>query len=244
MQAGLLVQGDGETFSTEAEADLPELRIGRVHRHGGLVMLAALMLLGGNAYGSSHDAAGRAAYADRLRVARVAYFRVITSNDQAADKAAHEALEALERAYPGDPVAKAYRGSLELLDAAHNWAIWNLHKQSSEGLSLMDEAVTEAPDEPEARFIRAATSWHLPGFYRRKAQCEEDFAVLAGRAERDAREGKLPPELAAAAYNYWGQILVNREDRAGAKVAFGAAVRVAAQSPGGMDAARRLKALS
>jgi len=185
----------------------------------------------------------RARYADRLSVARVAYFKVITSSDQEADKRAHEALSALEQAYPGDPVAKAYHGSLELLDAAHNWAIWNLHKQSSEGLSLMDEAVTEAPEEPEARFIRAATSWHLPGFYRRKAQCEADFALLAGRAEQDARERRLPPELAAAALNYWGQILVNREDWAGAKTAFSTAVRIAPQSPGGVDAGKRMKQL-
>jgi tetratricopeptide (TPR) repeat protein len=182
-------------------------------------------------------------YAERLSIARSAYFRVITSSDQSADARAHEALAELERAYPGDPVAKAYHGSLELLDAAHNWQIWNLHKQASEGLALLDDAVSEAPDEPEARFIRAATSWHLPGFYHRKAQCESDFATLAARAERDAQVGKLPPELAAATYNYWGQILVNRNDTAGAKAAFQTALRVAPQSPGAVDAERRLRQL-
>ncbi len=165
---------------------------------------------------------------------------MITDNDEAADKQAHAALAELEQAYPGDAVAKAYHGSLQLLDAAHNWAIWNLHKQASEGLALLDAAVAAAPDEPEARFIRAATSWHLPGFYHRKAQCEADFALLAGRAEEDARRGKLPPELAAATYNYWGQILVGRNDRNGARGAFSTAVRIAPQSPGGQDAARRL----
>jgi len=185
----------------------------------------------------------REQYRSRLSAARVAYFKVVTSNDQAADAQAHEALARLEREYPGDPVAKAYRGSLELLDAAHNWAIWNLHKQAADGLSLLDAAVAEAPDEPEARFIRAATDWHLPGFYHRKAQCEADFALLAGRAEEDARRGKLPPELAAAAYGYWGQILVNRGDPAAARKAFEAALRVAPQSPAGVDAGRRLEEL-
>jgi hypothetical protein len=201
--------------------------------------LAAICLLRTVA-AAAPNASERQMYADRLSVARVAYFKVITSNDQEADKQAHAALSALEQAYPGDPVAQAYHGSLELLDAAHNWAIWNLHKQSAEGLSLMDEAVTKAPEEPEARFIRAATSWHLPGFYHRKAQCEADFAWLAGRAEQDAREGRLPPELAAAALNYWGQILVNREDRVRARTAFSTAVRIAPQSPGAIDAAKRL----
>jgi hypothetical protein len=205
-----------------------------------LAAWVALPLLAGPVGRNGPDRQG---YEDRLSVARVAYFKVITSNDQAADRQAHEALSALELAYPGDPVAKAYHGSLELLDAAHNWAIWNLHRQSSEGLSLMDEAVAQAPDESEARFIRAATSWHLPGFYRRKAQCEADFALLAERAEQDARTGRLPPELAAAAMNYWGQILVNREDRAGARMAFSAAVRIAPRSPGAVDAAKRLQSL-
>jgi predicted negative regulator of RcsB-dependent stress response len=190
------------------------------------------------------DEEAREQYRNRLSAARTAYFKVITSNDQAADAQAHEALAELERDYPGDPVAKAYRGSLELLDAAHNWAIWNLHKQAADGLSLLDAAVAEAPDEPEARFIRAATAWHLPGFYHRKAQCEADFALLAGRAEQDARQGKLPPELAAASYNYWGQILVNRGDKSGARAAFQTAIRIAPQSPGGLDAGKRLVQLN
>jgi len=192
---------------------------------------------------ASNESQSRQEYAERLTVARNAYFRVITTNNRDADQQAHEALAELERAYPNDAVAKAYHGSLELLDAAHNWAIWNLHKQAADGLNLLDEAVAQAPGEPEARFIRAATSWHLPGFYHRKAQYEADFALLAPRAEQDARDGHLPPELAAATLNYWGQILVNRNDNSGAKVAFSTAVRVAPQSPGAADAAKRLRQL-
>jgi predicted negative regulator of RcsB-dependent stress response len=195
----------------------------------------------GGCYATSDESQARQEYVERLTIARNAYFRVITSNDRNADQQAHEALTALEKAYPGDPIAKAYHGSLQLLDAAHNWAIWNLHRQAADGLNMLDQAVAQAPDEPEARFIRAATSWHLPGFYHRKAQYEADFAVLAPRAEQDARNGKLPPELAAATLNYWGQILVNRNDNAGAKDAFRTAVRIAPQSPGAADAAKRLR---
>ncbi len=209
-------------------------------RRAGLFLGLTLALLATAVHGASTAEEGREQYRSRLSAARTAYFKVITQNDQAADGQAHEALAEFERAYPGDPVAKAYHGSLELLDAAHSWAIWNLHKQAADGLSLLDAAVAEAPDEPEARFIRAATSWHLPGFYHRKAQCEADFQLLAGRAEQDAREGKLPPELAAATYNYWGQILVGRNDTSGARTAFQTAVRIAPQSPGGLDAGKRL----
>lgn len=182
-------------------------------------------------------------YAQKLSAARTAYFRVITTSDHAADVAAHQALADLERDYPGDPTAEAYHGSLELLDAAHNWQIWNLHRQAADGLSHLDHAVSLAPDDAEARFIRAATSWHLPAFYRRRRQCEDDFAWLAQRARNDARTGTLPPELAAAALNYWGQILVSRKDISSARQAFHEAVSIAPQSPGGQDAARRLRSL-
>lgn len=182
-------------------------------------------------------------YAERLSVARAAYFKVITSSDEATSQQAHQALDELQRAFPNDPVAKAYQGSLQLLDVAHSWAVWNLHKQANDGLAKLDQAVAEAPDEPEARFIRAATSWHLPSFYHRKAQCEADFAELATHAERDASEGRLPPELAAAAYSYWGQILVNRNDKAAARTAFRSALRISAASPAGQEAAKRLKSL-
>ena len=208
-----------------------------------MLLLAAGVACAVPALGARSGDFDRQQYESRLNVARVAYFRVVQTNDQAADAKAHEALAEFEQEYPGDPLAKAYHGSLELLDAAHSWAIWNLRKQTADGLNLLDEAVAQVPDEPEPRFIRAATSWHLPGFYHRKAQCEADFAWLAGRAERDAREGRLPPELAAAAYNYWGQILVNRNDNGGARTAFATAVRVAAQSPAGVDAERRLEQL-
>lgn len=182
----------------------------------------------------------RQQYAYRLGVARTAYFHVITNGDEDASKQAHAALTQFEQEYPGDPVGKAYHGSLQLLDVSHSWAVWNLRKQTTNGLAMLDEAVSQAPDEPEVRFIRAATSWHLPGFLHRRAQSEADFALLAGHAERAAQDGRLPVELAAATFDYWGQILVDRKDVAGAREAFGAALRVAPQSPGAADAGRRL----
>jgi tetratricopeptide (TPR) repeat protein len=182
----------------------------------------------------------RREYASRLHAARSAYFKVIATGSSTADNEAHAALAAFEREYPEDAVGKAYHGSLELLDAAHSWRIWNLHRQAADGISLLDAAVAQAPDEPEVRFLRAATDWHLPGFYHRRAESEVDFELLAGRAEEDARRGKLPPELAAAALSYWGQILMGRGDREGAKAAFQAAIRVAPRSPAGEDAARRV----
>ena len=39
----------------------------------------------------------------------------------------------------------------------------------------MDRAVDRAPGDLEARFIRAASTWHLPFFYKRREQAASDF---------------------------------------------------------------------
>jgi len=192
---------------------------------------------------AAHSTPDTQEYATRLNATRIAYFKVIAGGNSSADEQAHAALSAFEQAFPGDARGMAYHGSLQLLDAAHSWQIWNLHKQAADGLSKLDEAVALAPDEPEVRFLRAATDWHLPGFYHRREQSESDFAILAAHAEEDARQGKLPPELAAASLGYWGQILSARKDRVGARAAFQAAIRVAPQSPAGIDAKQRLNQL-
>ncbi len=182
-------------------------------------------------------------YTQKLDAARTAYFQVLTTGSRDADHAAHQALSDLEHAFPGDPTAEVYHGSLELLDAAHDWQIWNLHRQATDGLLRLDHAVAAAPDDAEIRFMRAATSWHLPAFYHRRPQCESDFAWLSGRAVASARQGTLPPELAAASMNYWGRILVRRGQSDRARTAFQQAIQIAPQSPGAQDAARRLRSL-
>ncbi len=182
-------------------------------------------------------------YAQKLAAARTAYFRMLTTGSRSADRAAHAALDSLEQSYPGDPTAEAYHGSLQLLDAAHDWQIWNLHRNATEGLARLDQAVAAAPDNPEVRFMRAATSWHLPAFYHRRAQCEADFAWLARHAATSAHTGTLPPELAAASLNYWGQILVQRGQSGNARLAFQQAVELAPSSPAATDAARHLRSL-
>ena len=179
-------------------------------------------------------------FAQRLAAARSAYFRDIEGQHD-ADVAARQQFDALRKEHPEDPVITAYSGSLELLEAARTWAVWKKHTLSQEGLAQMDSAVNAAPDNLEARFVRALTTWHLPFFFHRKAQAESDLAAIAPRAEQASHAGVLPPPLAAAALDYYGQVLAGREDKSGAQRAFEAALRVDPKSPGGQDARKRLK---
>jgi hypothetical protein len=178
-------------------------------------------------------------FEQRLAQARMQYFADLQGNRAAAEKA-HASFAALSRDFPANPVVDAYSGSLELLDAARTWAIWDKRRLANEGLAKMDEAVSRAPGDLEARFIRAASTWHLPFFYKRREQAAADFTLIAPRAESAVANGTLPPELAAAALDYYGQVLIDRSDNHGAKQAFEAAVRIDGSSPGGRDAMKRL----
>jgi hypothetical protein len=194
-----------------------------------LVILGLLLLLPGSS-----------SFEHRLAQARAEYFANLQGNHAAGEKAEQD-FTALARDYPGNAVVDAYSGSLELLQAARTWALWDKRRLANEGLAKMDQAVNRAPGDLEARFIRAASTWHLPFFYKRKDQAADDFTFIAPRAEAAVAKGTLPPELAAAALDYYGQVLIDRSDNHGAKQAFEAAVRIDGSSPGGKDALKRLR---
>jgi hypothetical protein len=184
-------------------------------------------------------ARGDVSFEHRLTEARAEYFAGLEGKREATDKA-RSSFAALSRDYPDNAVVEAYSGSLELLDAAHTWAVWDKRRLANEGLQKLDKAVDRSPGDLEARFIRAASTWHLPFFYKRKAQSAADFTMIAPHAEAAAAKGTLPPALAAAALDYYGQVLMDKSNSNGAKQAFEAAVRVDGNSPAGRDAMKRL----
>jgi hypothetical protein len=179
-------------------------------------------------------------YQHKLASARDAYFRGI-EGDKEADKKAREDFAVLEHDHPQDSVVIAYQGSLDLLESARTWAVWKKHTLATDGLAKLDTAVNQSPDNLEVRFIRAATTYHLPFFFHRKDQAEQDFAFIAPRAEEAARKGTFPPALAAASLSYYGEMLSDKGDNGAARQAYLAAVRVDENSPGGKDAKKRLK---
>ncbi len=181
-----------------------------------------------------------AAWQQQLAAARSSYYADL-SGDHAADSEARQRFAALVHDHPHDPTLEAYEGSLRLLEAGRTWALWRKHTLSMDGLAEMDSAVNADPNNLEARFVRALTTWHLPFFFHRKDQAEADLLFLGPRSEQAAQTGALPPQLAAAALDYWGQVLEERNQAAAARKAYTAAVRVDRGSPGGQDAQKRLQ---
>ena len=103
--------------------------------------------------------------------------------------------------------------------------------------------VASAPENLEIRFVRAVTSYNLPGFFHRREQCESDFNFLCQRAERAAREGRFDPRLAAASLYYRAEFLREHGQNQQAIQCWKEAIRLAPQSRAAHDAASELNRL-
>lgn len=183
-----------------------------------------------------------AADTDLYSKARTLYYEVIDGNKDAHDRAS-ELFKKLRDARGGDPKVLAYSGSLELLEASRAFAPWKKGKLAKAGLELLDDAVKRAPEDLEVRFVRAASTFTLPGMFHRREQSEADFTWLAPRVEAAAAAGALDPRLAAAALVHHGLIRERSGDKPGARTAWEIAARVGKGTPAGADAAKRLSAL-
>ncbi len=207
---------------------------------GALMVPATLSAASSAAPAMSDQRPSPSTFVQRLAAARILYFKDLEGDHSAHDQA-REQFAALAGERPSDAVVQAYIGSLDLLDAARTWVFWNKHVLSQQGLRELDQAVDQDPANLEARFIRAATTWHLPFFFHRREQAESDLAYIAPRAADAVGKGVLPPQLGAAALDYYGQVLSDKSDHTAARNAYEAAVRIDESSPGGKDASRRLK---
>ncbi len=161
--------------------------------------------------------------------ARELYYQGAGGDKQAYEQA-DRLFTALNRQRANDARVRVYYGSLRLLEASHTWALWKKNGLSKEGIQLMDSAVSEAPDDLEVRFVRAATTYDLPGFFHRKEQSERDFDILAERAEIAALEGALEPRLAAASLYYHGQFLQDAGKKEAALASWKQAIVIAPKS--------------
>ncbi len=169
------------------------------------------------------------AVSPEFQQARELYYQGAGGDKQAYEHA-DKLFTELYRQRGNDARVKAYYGSLRLLEASHTWALWKKNGLSKEGIQLMDSAVSEAPDDLEVRFVRAATTYDLPGFFHRKEQSERDFDVLAERAEIAAREGSLEPRLAAASLYYHGEFLRDAGKKQAAMASWKQAIVIAPES--------------
>jgi tetratricopeptide (TPR) repeat protein len=151
-----------------------------------------------------------------------------------------ELLAELHTRAPDDALVLAYYGSARLLEAAQAIAPWRKGKLAKEGLQMLDEAVNSSPEDLEIRFLRGISTFHLPGFFKRRPQSDADFSWLAARVTAAVAAGQFDRRLGAAALYHQGLALERANHRAGAEAAWREAARLGPATPAGMDARKKL----
>lgn len=119
--------------------------------------------------------------------------------DRAAIDMAMEEVEALReagRARTGSrraAVLDGYVGALTTLRAKHGRWPPNRLRNLNDGLDILDQAVADAPDVVEIRYLRLMSCYYLPGILGRGGTVQEDFEALT-RLLPDA-SAEFPPRL-------------------------------------------------
>ena len=199
-------------------------------------MRLAVFLLMLSAVGSA------AQFETQFQQARSLYYQGSYGDRSAASKG-DKLFSKLYKDAPRDARVKAYYGSERLLEAAHTWAPWKKYSLSKEGIQLLDSAVEGAPNDLEVRFVRAVTTYNLPGFFGRRKQSEQDFGYLSTRVAGAAKDGKLESSIAASALLFYGRICRDRAKPDQASVAWKSAENIAPHSKAGRDSASELARL-
>ena len=172
--------------------------------------------------------------------AKQRYYDAVEGEQGALDES-RDLLSELRSRNPDDAILQAYYGSARLLEAARAFAPWRKGSLAKEGLRMLDEAVGKAPGDLEVRFLRAVSTWHLPGFFKRGEQSRRDFAWLAPQIAEAVESGVLDKRLGAAALYHHGLALDGANDRTGALSAWREAARVGPETRAGNDAERKLE---
>ncbi len=90
------------------------------------------------------------------------------------------------------PVVKGYLGGAHFIMASHAFAPWNKLSEFRTGKKILEQAIVNAPHEPELRFIRLSIQSNLPGFLNYSEHITGDTKFLQeslpGIADADLRK--------------------------------------------------------
>jgi tetratricopeptide (TPR) repeat protein len=111
------------------------------------------------------------------------YRRGLTGDKEAVEQCIARLEEVLAQ-QPGNQLARVYLGSAYTLRSRDLGFGPKKLQALRQGLAMMDEAVTTAPEDQKVRLARALTTSALPAILGRAASSRKDFAVLAEQAMR------------------------------------------------------------
>lgn len=114
---------------------------------------------------------------------------------------ARDYLGRLLRLDPQHAFGRALLGSTTILTAREAFWPGTKLKRVREGLTVLDAALSEFPDDPDARFTRAVNNLFLPDLFERRKVVEADFQWLQERADR----GEFDREFRQYVFLYHGR---------------------------------------
>ena len=105
--------------------------------------------------------------------------------DKIAVEQCIEKLESVVKDQPTNQLARVYLGSAYTLRSRDLGFGPRKLEALKQGLTMMDEAVAAASEEPKVRLVRALTTSSLPAIFGRRASSRQDFQLLAEAAHRN-----------------------------------------------------------
>ncbi|HAB18003.1 MAG TPA: hypothetical protein PLX89_03955 [Verrucomicrobiota bacterium] len=115
-------------------------------------------------------------------------------------KQARTCLETALKQQPTNTFARTLLGSAIIMSAREPFWFGAKLRRVHEGMALMDAALSENPDDPDARFTRASNNMFLPDRFQRREVVRTDFEWLQTRAER----GEFAADFRQYVYLYHG----------------------------------------
>lgn len=81
-------------------------------------------------------------------------------------------------------IIKAYYGALKTLEAKFSPNLFRKSRSVREGLSWLDQARRDAPEDLEVHFVRFATHHQIPRFFASRERLREDMEFLCQNLSR------------------------------------------------------------
>ena len=89
--------------------------------------------------------------------------------------------------------AEVYIGTLTALKGKHAFFPHTKLRFTKRGLAIMDNGLKKAPDDIEALFIHGAVCYHLPFFFQRGDDAQQDFKEIV--KQMPSQFNTYPPKL-------------------------------------------------
>jgi len=158
------------------------------------------------------------AVGDPFESPEIIQIQALHDQSAAGDKSATDRLcallETLLATQPHNSLYRVYLGSALTLKSRDAFPGPAKLRYLKDGLSMMDRAVKDAPENLCVRFVRAVNNFHLPAFVNRRDNARKDFEILLAAIQADSTS--LNEQTLQAIYYFAGLAFkqTNRDQQA------------------------------